>query len=85
MNTVDEIKTFLNTINCGEAIFTVDIGVDFRHGDSLSVYLKHWPEKEELMDSSNIVEKWIGKAIQRKFEKETRLLVPDRKYYAHII
>ena len=75
MNTVEEIRNFVEAINCGEPIF--DIKVNNRYGSDVSLTLEDWPAKEQLTESFDPLSKTIGYGLQRKYNIETKSLVID--------
>ena len=75
MNTIEEIRTFVETINCGEPIFNIKI--NNKYGNDIFLILEDWPEKEELTSSRDPLNKTIGYGLNRKYNIETKSLVID--------
>jgi hypothetical protein len=73
MNTIEEIRAFVNAIDCGEPIF--NITVNARYGSDVALALEDWPQKEQLADSLDPLTKTIGHSLERKYDIETRSLI----------
>lgn len=78
LNSVEEIRAFLNTIECGEPIFNIIPGYGSRsYGNSINIALEDWKEKEELILSDDPMLKFIGYGVYRRYDRETKSLMID--------
>ena len=73
LNSVEEVRQFLTTIKCGEPVFTIGTG----YGDSISLMLEDWAEKEELRKSDDAILSFIGNSIDRSYSIEDKALKID--------
>ena len=73
LNSIEEIKQFLTTIECGEPIFSINVG----YNDSVNLSLKEWKEREELKISSDVILSVIGHSIERSYDIESKILKID--------
>lgn len=84
MNSIAEIRAFLETIDCGEAVFSVGPGFGGRSlgHNGISMALKDWELKADLTKSIDPILNVIGYHLERKYDMETRklTLMTDRVF-----
>lgn len=73
LNSIEEVKQFLTTIECGEPIFTINTG----YNDSISLVLQDWKEKDTLRNSGDAILSFIGNSIDRSYSIEDKALKID--------
>ena len=76
MNSLQEVKDFINNIDAGEAIYKVDI----RYND-LTLDMSHWDLREKLRDDDSYwLNRELGYAISRSYDKNLKkMVVNDRQ------
>lgn len=73
LNSVEEVRQFLTTIECGEPIFTINTS----YNNSVSLALTEWKQKEELRKSDDAILYFIGNSIDRSYNIEDKTLKID--------
>lgn len=82
MKSIQEIKDFIDNVDCGEPIFNIS-----KSYSDLSLNLSDWTYKEELNQSKDWVVRAMSHDIRRKYSSESKKLVLQDKdrtlRYAH--
>lgn len=73
LNSIEEIREFLTTIECGEPVFTINTG----YSDSINLVLQDWKEKDALRNSDDAILGYIGQSIERSYDIESKTLKID--------
>lgn len=66
MNSLNEISNFIDTIELGDPIYSIQKD----YSSDISICIKDWQAKQELRDSNNWLKQELASKIRRKFDRD---------------